>query len=464
MARIATALAPRQTQRLAPGQQQALALLQLPVGALAALVEAALAENPLLTRRDETGGAMPVRRRGFAVGRGGLPMLPTAPAAIAASEAAVEQIADPGATTLRAHLVDQLRLEIADPVERTIGLHLIDLVEETGYLSGSPADIARLLGVEPARVARVLERLREFEPAGVFARSLADCLWLQLDPAERADPAWRALLGNLLLLAANERARLATLCGVDAVRLDAMIRRVRTLDPKPGLRFGAEAVVWTMPDVLVERDPAAPSGYRVRLNPGSLPGCKLDVASYRRLVAAARDRREKSGLRAQYDSARSLLSALEWRGATLLAITEEIVRQQRGFLDAGLAALRPLTRRRVAGELELDESTISRAVSGKTIETPRGLFGFDFFFLRALPRDAAGSVSAARVRARLAELLKAEAQPLDDAALAGLLAAEGMPVARRTVAKYRKSLLVPPVHRRRGRAGLRRAGGNPDSR
>lgn len=463
MVRRAPVLAQRQTQKLASAQQQALSLLQLPAAALAALVEAALAENPLLQRRDDNMSMAPVRKRGPAIGRGGLPFL-LLPATPAAGDDAAERIADPGATSLRAHLVDQLRLEIADPVDRTIALHLIDLVAETGYLEGDPGEIPALLGVEPARVARVLERLRAFEPAGVFARDLADCLALQLEPAECTNPAMRALLENLKLLAAGDRQRLATLCGVDAARLDTMIRRIRSLDPKPGLRFGIEVAVWTVPDVLIERDRSSSTGYRVRLNAGSLPGCDLDAAGYRRLAAALRDRREKANLRAQYDGARSLLSALEWRGSLLLAIAETIVRHQRAFLDSGMTALQPLTRRRIAGELEVDESTISRAVAAKTVETPRGLFGFEFFFLRALPSDRSKAVSAARVRARLADLLAAESQPLADAALARLLAAEGIPVARRTVAKYRATLRIPPVHRRRRQAGLRRRSGNPDRR
>ena len=462
MVRRTPVLSQRQTQKLAPAQQQALSLLQLPGATLASLVDAALAENPFLTRQDDADCVAPVRRRSTAIGRGGLPFL-SLPATGASDDDAASRIADPGAMGLHAHLVDQLRLEIADPVDRTIALHLIDLVADTGYLDGDPDAVPALLGVTPARVARVLERLREFEPAGIFARDLADCLSLQLDPSERKDPAMRALLDNLKLLADGDRARLAKLCGVDATQLDRMIRRIRSLDPKPGLKFAPETAVWTVPDVLIERDAASATGYRVRLNAGALPGCELDAASYRRMAAALRDRREKSQLRAQYDGARSLLNALEWRSNLLLAIAGTIVRHQRAFLDAGLTALRPLTRRRIAADMELDESTISRAVAGKTVETPRGLFGFEFFFARALPGDRGEGISAARVRARLADLLATESQPLDDAALARLLTAEGIKVARRTVAKYRASLRIPPVHRRRKEAGLRRGDGNPDT-
>lgn len=462
MVRRTPILVQRQTQKLAPGQQQALALLQLPGVTLASLVEAALAENPLLTRRDDDAMA-PVRRRGTAIGRSGLPFV-SIPAGSTADDDAAARVADPGVTSLHAHLVEQLRLEIADPVDRTIGLHLIDLVAETGYLDGDPAAIPAMLGVEPARAASVLERLRAFEPPGVFARDLADCLLLQLEPPERNDPAMRVLLDNLKLLAKGDRTRLAKLCEVDAAQLDRMIHRLRSLDPKPGLKFETAATVWTVPDVLIERDAFSATGYRARLNAGSLPACELDAGSYRRMVATLRDPREKSRLRAQYDSARGLLNALEWRSGLLLAIAETVARHQRAFLDRGLMELAPLTRRSIAAELELDESTISRAVANKTVETPRGLFGFEFFFQRALPNDRERAVSAARVRARLADLLAAESQPLDDAALAGLLAAEGIPVARRTVAKYRATLRIPPVHRRRKEAGLRRGSGNPDTR
>jgi len=463
MVRRAPVLSQRSTQRLAPGQQQALALLQLPGATLAALVDAALAENPFLAQNDDADAPAPVRRRVTAIGRGGLPFL-SLPGTGTSDDDAASRVADPGPTGLHAHLVAQLRLEIADPVDRAIALHLIDLVAETGYLDGDPAAIPALLGVDPARVAHVLHRLRAFEPAGIFARDLADCLSLQLDPAQRNDPAMRALLANLKLLAAGDRARLEKLCGVDGAALDRMIRRIRSLDPKPGLKFATEVAIWTVPDVLIERDASSATGYRVRLNAGALPGCELDAARYRRMAATLRDRRERSRLRAQYDGARSLLNAIEWRSTLLLAIADAIARHQRSFLDDGMMALRPLTRRRIAGDLELDESTISRAVAGKTVETPRGLFGFEFFFQRALPSDRGKAISATRVRARLADLLATESQPLDDAALAGLLAAEGIPVARRTVAKYRAILRIPPVHRRRKEAWLGRGGGNREAR
>jgi RNA polymerase sigma-54 factor len=306
-----------------------------------------------------------------------------------------------------------------------------------------------------------MERLRQFEPAGVFARDLADCLALQLDPAERGDRAMCTLLANLKLLAAGDRMRLAAVCGVDVPRLAAMIKRIRGLDPKPGLRFARDIPVWIVPDILVERDGDAPGGYRVRLNPATVPGCDLDIASYRRFAAAAKDRSEKATLQAQFDSARGLLTAVARRGATLLAIADAIIGHQRGFLDSGMTLLGPLTQRRIAADLDLDESTVSRAVADKTMATPRGLFGFDFFFDRGLPGGRPKAASAAQLRARLAALLAGEVEPLSDAALARLLAREGLVVARRTVAKYRESLNVPPAHQRRGQAGLRRRDGTP---
>ena len=467
MARLTSVLAPHQTQKLAPAQQQSLAILQLPAPSLVATIEAALAENPLLQRQDEprsaTQSSLPRRR--FAAGRGGMPMAaqpPSGPAGMPAGvlDAAAEDIADPGATGLHAHLANQLALEMADPVDRAIGLSLIDLLDEAGYLTDDPSSVAAHLGLPQARVNRVLEQLRMFEPEGVFARSLADCLALQLDEDERADPAMRCLLDNLHLLASDARARLIALCKVDAAKLDAMIARLRGLDPKPGLRFGQPDAIWIVPDVVVERDDSTETGYRVQLNPALAPGCALDNETYRRLMSAARTRDDRASLRSQYDSARNLLSALERRGATLLAIAETIGGRQRGFLDTGIGMLETLTRREIASQLSLDESTIGRAVAGKTMAMPRGTYGFEFFFDRGLRqshrRGAKAAVSAARVKARLAAIVSQETEPLDDAALAVKLAGEGIPIARRTVAKYRESLKILPARRRRAQRSLHR--------
>ncbi|MDZ4737032.1 MAG: RNA polymerase factor sigma-54 [Rhodospirillaceae bacterium] len=454
MARLASALVQKQAQHLAPAQQQSLAILQLPAGDLAALVEAALAENPFLERQDvPAGDATPTyRQRGNAIGRGGLPVPPVSDIGhqAPATDAMIEAIADPGATSLRGHLIDQLRLEIADPMARTIALHLIDLCADTGYLAGDPGEVATMLGVAREAVDGVLQRLRQFEPAGVFARDLADCLSLQLDADERNDPAMNALLANLPLLASGDRDTLAARCAVDCERLDAMIRRIRGLDPKPGLRFATAATVWTVPDILVERDG---SQYRVRVNPVLGAGVALDLAGYRRLSAAARQHEAKDTIRQQFDAARGLLSAIERRAATLLTIAEAIVDRQRGFFDEGATALRVFTQRQLAAQLELDESTISRAIADKTMVTPRGLFGFDFFFDRGIAGPGFEEFSTAKLRARIVALVAAETQALSDAALASALAAEGWTVARRTIAKYRESLNIPPTSRRRRETG-----------
>ena len=462
MARIAIAQSPRpalrQAQHLAPAQQQSLAILQLPAADLAALVEAALAENPFLEREDVPAGTetAPQRLRGTPIGRGGLP-LPAIPGAgsHAALDDGIEAIADPGSTSLRAHLLGQLRLEIADPFARLVGLHLIDLCGETGYLAGDPDEVATMLGIDRAAVDRVLAQLRQFEPAGVFARDLADCLALQLDEEERRDPALSALLANLPLLAAGDIDALMRCCNTDRARLDAMIRRIRGLDPKPGLRYAASPTVWTVPDILVERDGER---YSVRINPLHAVGCLLDADGYRRLSAATRQQDAKNALRQQFDAARGLLSAIERRAATLLAIAETIVARQRDFFDRGVPAMQVLTQRQIAGHLELDDSTISRAVADKSMATPRGLYAFDFFFDRGVAPEGTAGVSTARLRGRIAALVAAETEPLSDAALARQLAAEGLRIARRTVAKYRESLNIPTAARRRREAGECRTG------
>jgi RNA polymerase sigma-54 factor len=260
------------------------------------------------------------------------------------------------------------------------------------------------------------------------------------------------LLDNLELLAAGEARELAQRCSVSRPELDAMIAELRRLDPRPGLAFDGETTQSVVPDLSIER--AAGGGWQIELNGETMPSIMLNAAYPQPPASDREGRRYVSERRAE---ARWLLRALDRRGETLLRIAHEIVARQSDFLEGGAAGIRPLSRREIAARLELHESTVGRATAGKYAATPRGVIALADFFAGRLGRqeDDAGHAPAA-VRQRLKALIAGEApnEPLSDERLANLLRAEGVSLARRTVAKYREMLRIPAAAERRGQGSL----------
>jgi len=463
--RLGQQTAARQVQGLTPAQQQSIKLLGLTNVELAALLAEALVDNPLLEPAADLPEAARARLKPPAKRPPGLPAsrrmgpLPAGLGRIFAAAArgrggagstgeASPDLAEPG-PTLQEHLSRQLGADVPDPLDRRIGQAMIESLDEAGYLTLEPAAIALRLAVEPARAERVLARLQGFEPPGVFARSLAECLALQLADRGRLDAPMQRLLERLDLLAEGRREALRRHCGVEADRLAAMIAELRRLDPRPGLAFERSVVQEVAPDLALEPDGAG--GWRVELNSETLPRLAINVAySAGGAEAAAylKDRRA---------AAQWLLRALDRRADTLRRVAQEIVRRQAGFLERGPAALKPLSRREIAHALELHESTVSRAIAGKHAATPRGVLELSAFFgggLRAV--DKAGTLAPAAVRVRLGRMIAAEGEgmALSDREIVRRLHDEGIDLSRRTVAKYRKMLKIAPSHRRRRQSGL----------
>jgi len=450
VARIATGLT--------PAQQQSIKLLGLTNGELADLLAEALAENPLLEPAADLPEAARARLQRPLPKTRPLPPAPRPlPAALGrlfagparqrgAGGEAVADTADAG-PSLQEHLTTQLGTDLADPADRAIGRALVEAVDEAGYLSQEPAEIAGRLRIDPARVARVLKRLQEFDPPGVFARSLAECLALQLADRGRLDSPMERLLERLDLLAEGKREALRRHCAVDAPRLDAMIAELRRLDPRPGLAFERAAVQAVTPDLTIERNAAG--GWEVDLNGDSLPRLALNER-----YPDSDDIEARAYLRAQRSAARWLLRALDRRADTLRRVAEIIVQRQAGFLESGAGALRPLSRREIAHSLDLHESTVSRAISGKHAATPRGVVALSAFFGGGL--GEAAEIAPAAARARLKEIVGEEpaGHPLSDQEIAARLGRGGIALSRRTVAKYREMLKIPPSHRRRRQASL----------
>jgi RNA polymerase sigma-54 factor len=353
--------------------------------------------------------------------------------------------------SLRDHLMEQVQVDILDPIDRMIAASLVELLDDNGYL---PADLelARSqMGVTPERFELVIVKLQTFDPPGIFARSLKECLALQLRDKNRLDPAMAIMLENLDLLAKRERAQLMKLCGVDAEDLADMIEEIRDLNPKPANVFANDVAPPIVPDVMLR--PAAGGTWQVELNNDTLPRVLANTRYYAKVQESAHAKIDKEYLSDRWQQANWLVKALQQRATTILKVAAEIVRQQDNFFVHGVQHLKPLILRDIAAAVEMHESTVSRVTQNKFIATPRGLFELKYFFTTALNRSdgMSGTVSSESVRDRIRQMIDEEkpSAVLSDDTISEKLKAEGVDVARRTVAKYREALRIPSSAQRR---------------
>ena len=484
-----------QTLVMTPQLQQAIKLLQLPNLELTAYVENELEQNPLLERAEPEGsggieaanaaadatgesaanaGDAPAAKDvvsnldadydnlwnsdGVGEGSGAAPYEPwRVTGGFDDSTAIVEQTPADG-IGLRENLLNQLNVDIADPVDRVIGAHLIDVLDEAGYLSDDLASVARRLSANSERVEATLEKLQHFDPPGMFARSLSECLALQLRDRNRLYPAMETLLDNLDLLADNKTDELKMLCRVDGDDFDKMLAELTSLDPKPGLAFDSEVAQIIVPDVIVRQNPEG--GWLVELNNETLPRVLVNRRYYARISRQARTKDEKEYLVDRLTSANWLVKSLDQRANTILRVATELVRQQDGFFTHGVQHLRPLILRDIATAIDMHESTVSRVTANKYMSTPRGTFEMRYFFTNAIRATGAEGEahSSEAVRHRIKTLIENEAADdvLSDDRLVAILRREGIDIARRTVAKYREARRIPSsVQRRRRKKRLR---------
>ncbi len=344
--------------------------------------------------------------------------------------------------------------ECLSGADLVIADQIIDRIDETGWFLASLVDIAQRLATPLHEVERVLAVIQTFDPSGVGARNLAECLALQAKEADRYDPAMARLIDNLDYLAKGNFAALKRICGVDDEDLADMIRELRAYDPKPGCRFeAADRVDAIVPDVFVAR---RTGGWAVELNGATLPRLLVDRSYYVELHGGAQDKKSKAWLAECLQSANWLMKALDQRARTIVKVATEIVKQQDGFFRHGVAHLRPLTLRAVAEEIGMHESTVSRVTSNKYLSCERGLFELKYFFTSGIQSaDGGDAVSAEAVKSRIKALIGAEnpKKILSDDQLVEMLKGEGFDIARRTVAKYRETLGIgSSVQRRRQKA------------
>jgi len=353
--------------------------------------------------------------------------------------------------SLRDHLTAQINMDLGDPADRMIGLSLVELLDEAGYLTGDLIEIAEALNCPLARVELVLARLQRFDPPGVFGRNLAECLALQLRDKNRLDPAMQTLLNHLDLLARRDLAGLMRLCGVDAEDMAEMIAEIRALDPKPALAFDHAVAQPIIPDVLMRQAPGG--GWLIELNNDTLPRVLVNTRYYAKIAVATNKKDEKTYLAEKFQSANWLVKSLHQRANTILKVATELVRQQESFFLKGIEFLRPLVLRDIAEAISMHESTVSRVTANKYMATPRGIFELKYFFTQAIAgSDGGESHSAKSVRHRIKQLIDQEPPKnvLSDDRIVEILRAEGIDIARRTVAKYREAMHIPSsVQRRR---------------
>lgn len=496
------ALAPKiqmkQGQQLAmtPQLQQAIKLLQLSNIELAAFVEEQLESNPLLergtgtdNRRKEDAPQNPAPDADLSELTLDAPNAAAAdaidaPAAALDSEATTSDLAptapsvggevdwsragsggsfsgngdyDAAANTasevtLVDHLNAQLAMAIHDERERLIGAYLINMVDENGYLRGDLTDIAANLGVEASALENVLKILQTFEPTGVMARSLAECLSLQLAEKNDLCATMQIILANLELLAQHDIPRLAALTGLSNEKLGAYVAKLKTLSPKPGLAYGSDTAANIDPDVFVRERPDG--GWAVELNSDTLPRVLVNSRYYAEICDSTSDENVRTYMSECQQNASWLVKSLDQRARTILKVASEIVKMQDSFFAFGVNHLKPLNLRTVADAIEMHESTVSRVTSNKYMATPRGVFELKFFFSSAIASSDGGEAhSAEAVRHKIKILIDEEHTPKDvlsDDKIVNLLKNQGVDIARRTVAKYRESLGIPSsVQRRR---------------
>ncbi|MGZ5919376.1 MAG: RNA polymerase factor sigma-54 [Hyphomicrobium sp.] len=353
--------------------------------------------------------------------------------------------------SLRQHLSEQLPLVLKEPAERLIGQYLIDMVDDAGYL---PADLSALpekLGAPQELIDRVLASLQSLDPPGAFARSLQECLALQLKEQNRFDPVIAAFLANLHLLASHNFPALKKAVGVEMDELMEIVAEIKRLNPKPGLKYGSVQMQPVVPDVLVRQ---APDGsWIIELNSDTLPRVLVNRNYLTCVPKGGGSAEDRNYLLECLQTANWLVKSLDQRARTILRVAEEIVRQQDGFFTHGVQHLRPLNLRTVADANSMHESTVSRVTSNKYIATPRGIFELKYFFTSAIASNEDGEAhSSEAVRHRIKQMIDGEtpATVLSDDKIVEKLKADGIDIARRTVAKYREAMRIPSsVQRRR---------------
>lgn len=353
--------------------------------------------------------------------------------------------------TLREYLLEQIRMDITDPAQLLIAEKLTDMLDDAGYLREETATLAKSLGATADEIEMVIGRLQQMEPVGVFARSLTECLRLQLADMNRLDPVMETFLDNIEMMASGDLQGLRKKCSADVEDFAQMIADIRRCNPKPGLGFAAEDTQAVIPDVIVRR--AKAGGWHLELNPDAMPRVLINRHYAADVGARAGDKEAKKFVSEQMANANWLIKALDQRANTILKVASEIVKQQDKFLQHGIRFLKPLVLKDISAAIGMHESTVSRVTTAKFMATPRGTLELKFFFTSSINAGSGqNDFSSKTVQYYIKELVNAEDVKaiLSDDAIVKLLKDRNIDVARRTVTKYREEMAIPSsVVRRR---------------
>lgn len=414
----------KQSQKLVmnPQMQQAIALLQLTNQQLTQMLAKEMEQNPFISFESHGGG-----------GGGGK------------SAGQVIEETQTHTPSFQDYLAEQIRLNIKDEAIIAVGLSLTGWLDEDGYLRDPETEICAAHNLSPVQFHAVLEALQGLEPAGVFARDLSECLALQCKRAGLWDKHYETLLTHLDLLGKGDVEALAILCGVSVLRLREMIAIIRAYHPRPAALYEQEEVIIAAPDIIAVKEKGI---WQAQLNEQTLPKVLVLEREWEAMAKRKTTEQERQFLKQNIGAAKWLRYAAQSRAATLLRVAQAIIAAQQNFLDKGMIALAPMTLRSIADATETHESTISRIVKAKLIATPHGVLP-----LRDLFSSGLNETSPKSVKAQIAKWIEQEnrtsnATTLSDTQIALRLAQEGTPIARRTIAKYRAQLGIPPAHTR----------------
>jgi RNA polymerase sigma-54 factor len=439
---------------MTPQLRQAIAILQLSSLELSEVVEKELLENPVLEIEDKEPGEFEEQQKEpvdsameymdwaeyFNDGRD---------IGYASSDHQERQNFEaftPTVVSLEEHLEFQLFLAVLDTGARTVGKYLIGCIDENGYLCCSTEEAAERLNVPVPLVNHVLAVIQTFEPAGVGARDLRECLLIQVRQRNMEDPLVLAVIDRYLDdLGAGKYKSIAEKLGVTAHDIQQAVDHIRTLDPKPGRAFGRSDLTYILPEVVVER---VNGNYVITVNDTDVPRLTINPC-YRRLADV--DNEARKYIESRLNSAVWLIRSIEQRRRTLYNVVAALVDLQRDFFDYGPKHIRPLTMKKLADQVGIHESTVSRAIANKYVDTPHGLFGLRTFFSAGITAAGGEDVAATKVKGEIRELIAGEdaKHPLSDQALTDILNKQGIAVSRRTVAKYREEIGIPASSKRK---------------
>jgi RNA polymerase sigma-54 factor len=353
------------------------------------------------------------------------------------------------APTLQQHLKEQLDLSSLEGIERQLGEMMIGSLDEDGYLTLSPEELARSVGMDPEVVEDVLDEIQGFDPVGIASRSLQECLMQQLSRSGRRGTLEAQIVERHLMdLGRHRYAEIARKLGVEEEDVREAAVRISNLDPRPGRQFASEETVYVVPEVFVRK---VRGEWKVRTNDRELPRLRIS-RQYRRMMEDPSTPREvRSYIRDKVRGSGFLMKSIGQRQDTLKRIAEEIVEVQQEFLEKGVKHLKPLTMSEIADKVGIHETTVSRAVSNKYMQTPRGTYEMKYFFTPGFKDESGNAVSNKSIKDAIRDLVDQEnkAKPLSDQAMVKALKEQGFNVARRTIAKYRDELHILPSHLRK---------------